>query len=241
MDAPVEISCYFVSLRENALDIKETLKSGSYSINDSDCVALRSIGENRWCRIHLMTQNNPDSNDTRQKYIAIECGQIDGNSILNISSLINKYEENCTFIVLGYKNKDINYEDFDKFITENKLSFFDVHANGYSGKYSHALIEHIIKLISTNNTAHEKNERSNDACCFNFVLNVLINVANVLSLFIPYLIICWVNNKNYYKENKDDRGSYFKFFGRENGSRERVDSLSKVNSDEDVDQEEFRL
>ncbi len=61
----------------------------------------------------------------------------------------------------------------------------------------------------------ENNKNSKDYGRFcNFILNLLINIVNVVTLFIPYLILSKAKDKEYYKENRNIRGCSLKFYGK---------------------------
>lgn len=68
-----------------------------------------------------------------------------------------------------------------------------------------------LKMFSSASFSKSANKtKATDNPCYEFILNLSINVAIVIGC-IPYLLLCIITGRNFHQENKDNRGSYFKF------------------------------
>lgn len=139
-------------------------------------------------------------------------------------------KEGKKLILIGNKSdlkeiRQVSAEEAREFAKANGMAYFETSAKHSIGfDPAHDFI--VQKIMESNPPTAEQTAKilkpdprqpiprpANNLCC-NFLLNVLINLANVITLFIPYLVMACMNNKNYYQENKNARGSYFKFYGK---------------------------
>lgn len=131
------------------------------------------------------------------------------------------------------KNKrEVSFKEAKTFAEKNNMQYFEVSAKNNNIEYPDVsggndqgfdeILDYIIYQDEVLNPKKQnisykmdlKTDNTTDSLCFDFILNVFINLANVVTLFGPYILISnCITHKKHYEENKNIRGSYFAFYG----------------------------